>query len=65
MASWTDGVDLPTGTLVTASIWNDYNGANGDLMVLKTHTHDGTVGGGGTLPPGNPAVLAFFGKWGL
>src|SRR5438270_138211 len=44
--SWTDGTDQPTGTLITASIWNNYNGTAGSLMVLKTHAHGGATGEG-------------------
>lgn len=44
--AWTDGVDLATGTLVTGTIWNNYNGAAGSLMVVKSHAHGGATGEG-------------------
>jgi hypothetical protein len=62
--TWTDGTDRSVGDVVTETEWNELIGAEGSLMVLKTHTHDGTTGGGGTLVP-NVGLAQFFGKWGL
>jgi hypothetical protein len=56
--AWTDGTDLATGTLVTGTIWNNYNGAAGSLMQLKGHAHGGVTGEGSQSL--GPLVLGDF-----
>lgn len=56
--SWTDGVTRATGDIVTATDWNNYLGAAGSLMQLKSHAHGGTTGEGSTSL--GPLVLEDF-----
>lgn len=34
--AWNDGEDVSTGQIITAARWNNYMGASGSLMYLKT-----------------------------
>jgi hypothetical protein len=45
-AAWEDIDDLNTGDVLTESTWDKLVD---NFAVLKTHTHDGTTGGGGAL----------------
>lgn len=54
MMAWTDLTDLNAGDVLTETIWQYLVD---DLDLLKTHVHDGTVGGGGTI---SGASLAYI-----
>jgi hypothetical protein len=54
LAAWSDLDDLNAGDTLTEAVWQKIVD---NFAVLKTHTHDGTTGGGATLSGAVMAVL--------